>query len=204
MVICAVLFLSVPVKAAVLQVMSAKRGTTPAEKELLPCSEWVTASGCALHDCHNSLKWSLNWEGLGPEVLKHIWVMFASVRNSFDYVVKHLGEWLHLRVSFVDLSSCPPRRELEELWVLLGVDKKDILELLLDFGLHWDFKNNTLLFDVGSLYLFFNCFTAIWLSASSSSLLISANMRSAVAGKPKLSLVSSRPTSLLENPLRVV
>jgi hypothetical protein len=57
------------------------------------------------------------------------------------------------------------------------------------------------LFLVGSLYLFLSCFTNIWLSPSNSSVCMSANIKSAVDGNPKLSLVSSNPKSDAVNPL---
>jgi hypothetical protein len=55
-----------------------------------------------------------------------------------------------------------------------------------------------------SLYLFFNCLIFNCPNASKSSLDIIANIKSAVAGKPKLSAVSSKPISVETNPVLVV
>ena len=87
----------------------------------------------------------------------------------------------------------------------IDVPDKNMGNLYFENGKEYEpIPNANLLLTVGSLYLFFNCFTAIWFKSSSSSVLINANIRSAVAGNPKLSDVSSRPISLDTKPERVV
>ena len=85
--------------------------------------EWTESAGCALHDAHNSLKWSLGCQTAESiDLMKDVWSIFAALRNSYDLVVDFLAPWLQVVIDFVDDAACPPVGDMQNLWHALGVD----------------------------------------------------------------------------------
>ena len=120
------------------QVEASLYGADETEAKYLARLEWVESPGCSLHDAHNALKWGLCFEALGPDVLKNVWVVFASLRNSFDLILQHLPQWLPVVVSWTPRDRLPPPDRLTQLWTVLGLDE-DLVDLLAnDLVLWWD------------------------------------------------------------------
>lgn len=44
---------------------------------------WVLATGCALHDCHNGLMWALHGHFNNTMLMKDVFIVTLSLRNSF-------------------------------------------------------------------------------------------------------------------------
>ena len=55
---------------------------------------WVVRTPCALHSLHNSLKWSMFAQFEDLQLIKDLWAVFASLRESFDFLETHLLSWL--------------------------------------------------------------------------------------------------------------
>ena len=115
-------------------------GKSKAQSELLHHHEWTVTAGCALHDAHNSLKWGLNFQAWGPQLLKDLFIVMQSLKNSFNLVTERLTPWLALRLIFTDREECPPGHELLDLWTAMGVDPVLAEQLASDMALHWDFE----------------------------------------------------------------
>ena len=107
--------------------MERKWGKSESEAWVLQLTEWTIVQGCALHDMHNALKWAMYTTFQSPELIKDTWIVFQSVRNSFDDLQSHICLWLLQGVAFVENDRLPPPDELAEFWTVLGLpaDKID-------------------------------------------------------------------------------
>ena len=72
-------------------------GGSPAH---LALQEWEVFTGCALHDAHNSLKWSLHGHFRDAELMKDVFITIAPLRNSFDLILPFLPAWLVEHLEF--------------------------------------------------------------------------------------------------------
>ena len=88
--------------------------------ELMKLLSWFTCVSCFAHHGHNALKWALSDFISSRDTMKSCWVVFASLRNSVDLLVKYLPQWLHDRVRFADGDEAL----LREMWQLLGEEDK--------------------------------------------------------------------------------
>ena len=50
---------------------------------LLELLDWAVGTGCALHDCHNSLKWGLHAHFNDAELMKDLYITIQSGRDAF-------------------------------------------------------------------------------------------------------------------------
>ena len=93
---------------------------------------WTVFTGCACHDVHNSLKWSM-WSFFhSDQVLKDMFVVIASLRNSYSMLYDHLGIWLGHIVKAVERPV--PAQVLQEVYTALGVEPAEA-ESLAELGL---------------------------------------------------------------------
>ena len=113
-------------------------GASATESKYLARLEWVEGAGCSLHDAHNSLKWGMSFERLGPDVMKNVWVVFASLRNSFDLILLHLPQWLVVHVAWTPRDQLPTPDKLSVLWQALQLDEEIVELLAQDLQLWWD------------------------------------------------------------------
>lgn len=68
---------------------------------------WVLAKGCALHDCHNGLTWSLYGHFHNTELMKDVFIATQSLRNSFTMLPTGMGEWMATHIDFVGDDELP-------------------------------------------------------------------------------------------------
>lgn len=115
-----------------------KWGEDEADSWLLGLLEWTLVVPCALHDLHNALKWSIGWVFHDAGLIKDTWVIFASVRNSFDDITHHICLWLLQHVAFKDENELPPVEELASFWRALGVDEEKVHAFAHELRLCWD------------------------------------------------------------------
>lgn len=108
-------------------------GTT----QMLDLTEWVIGTPCGLHDGHNALKWSMHAYFNDPQLLKDIYIIFRSLRESFDLICQHLCPWLVRVVKFVDPEDLPSPDVLKATWTSLNIDPV-LVETLVDLGICWD------------------------------------------------------------------
>eukprot|EP00974_Lingulodinium_polyedra_P046327 4438857-Lingulodinium_polyedra.AAC.1 len=64
-------------------------------------------------------------------------IIIASLMNSFDLIVKHIGQWLCTVVRFKPEGALPPEDELREQWLALGLEPAAVDVLAGDMKLHW-------------------------------------------------------------------
>eukprot|EP00969_Alexandrium_andersonii_P295047 13041588-Alexandrium_andersonii.AAC.1 len=69
--------------------------------------EWVTTSGCAMHDAHNSLTWAMRFYIQNTELMSDIYIVVASIRDSFVLLLDHLGGWIQSRVVLAEDEKQP-------------------------------------------------------------------------------------------------
>ena len=103
----------------------------------LDCMEWVVTTGCALHDAHNSLKWAMHVHFQDTDLLQDVFIVVASVRNSYGLLCDHLGRWLREKVTFVPADQLPPMQERYELWTSLGAEPELAETLAFVLRLQW-------------------------------------------------------------------
>jgi hypothetical protein len=106
------------------------------DSAMLEKMEWIVSSGCALHDCHNSLKWALHSHFQDTSLMEDVYIVVAAVRNSYGLVHSHLGKWLDAHLAFVPDADCPSAQELQALWTVLGLEP-ELVETLCSLRLHW-------------------------------------------------------------------
>ena len=97
---------------------------------LLELLEWRVQTGCALHDLHNALKWSMHLHFSDAELLKDVYVIVEGILNSMGQLREdHFANWLVSHLSMVPDEQLPAADELRELWTALGADAEvtDIL-----------------------------------------------------------------------------
>eukprot|EP00971_Amphidinium_carterae_P207090 4108719-Amphidinium_carterae.1 len=103
--------------------------------------QWHTTSGCALHDAHNALKWSIPaFED--SRLLQNLFNGVVAVRAMFFLLVQHVGAVLPCIVQVADERSLPAASSLESLWLALGIER-ELLDELVHFRL---FAKDGLLF----------------------------------------------------------
>ena len=115
----------------------------PGSATLLDLMEWVVGTPCALHDGHNALKWALHMYFKDPQLLKDIYIIFRSLRESYDLIVDHVHPWLLKIVTFVAEKELPHDEELRLVWTALNLDP-EIVQTLVELKLVWDPANATL------------------------------------------------------------
>eukprot|EP00971_Amphidinium_carterae_P352665 6492695-Amphidinium_carterae.3 len=100
--------------------------------------ELHTSLGCALHDLHNSLKWSYQSAGLGEkEQLDKLYQGIQAYRRGGSKAVSVIADWLA-----IVLVAAPPKqknatRALEEFYTSLGMDGDVVSQLAHDMELEW-------------------------------------------------------------------
>ena len=99
----------------------ASSGRSP---ELIFLLDWVLWVGCAIHDCANSVKRSLHMEYSDPALMKNLYIVIASVRHSYDLVLRYIGTWATTAVSSLPEGELPSPDVLHEVYELLLGDSR--------------------------------------------------------------------------------
>ena len=110
---------------------------TPGGSGFLDKQEWVVGTACALHDAHNTLKWSLRSHISDLQLMKDIYIGIRSLREAYNYIVEHLCPWLLKSVAFTDPAYLPDDEVLRASWACLHTDPV-LIEILVDLKLTWD------------------------------------------------------------------
>ena len=120
-------------------------GTSELESWMLSLTEWTVVVGCCLHDLHNALKWALYEESHDKELMKQMFVIYASLRNSFDEIQQNICIWLLQTVMVVDDSELPPEAELVEFWESMSCDPEQVENLARTMRVWFDRASGRLL-----------------------------------------------------------
>ena len=102
--------------------------------------QWSVSSGCALHDCHNALKWSMASHFMDPEHIKDLYCVVGSMMKAFTFVHDHLYEWMVQHVEFVADDELADQELLREMWLALKVNE-DLVPALVRMRLRWSGGN---------------------------------------------------------------
>ena len=107
--------------------------TSADEAPVLILMTWVTVVGCQLHDYQNGLKWAVFHVFCDKGIMRDAWVVFASLRQSFEQLVQMLTSWLPAHTSF---ESCELEEDMAPWWRLLCISE-DMLPLLNELKPRW-------------------------------------------------------------------
>lgn len=88
-------------------------GSALSSPKMLQLLEWVVANGCAIHDGHNALKWSMHQHFRDSDLLKNIYIGVQSLRNSYGMLYEFLPSWLMTHVDLADESTLPDEETLQ-------------------------------------------------------------------------------------------
>ena len=105
------------------------------EEEALLASlmSWVAVVGCACHDLHNALRWSVVEYLDNVATMRNCLIVLESLRNSFDQLIVNMPRWMVRSIDFVDHGS---PASLAVFWGLFGLDEGWI-QLLVHLQLRW-------------------------------------------------------------------
>eukprot|EP00971_Amphidinium_carterae_P330019 6462866-Amphidinium_carterae.1 len=92
--------------------------------------ELHTYVGCAAHDSHNSLKWSLAQYYDESDVLSNIHVALEALRVGSARAGVHLWDWLQSVLSVRPVTECGNEETLHKVWCVLGVEANIVAELV--------------------------------------------------------------------------
>ena len=101
-----------------------------AERNYLRLTEWVEVVACALHDVQSSFRWSMPHRFEDRDLLKHVWLSAAAIRQSFDAVIRFLHHWVRDTVISVADWTEYEAAGWRELWTYLRIDPVTISLLL--------------------------------------------------------------------------
>jgi hypothetical protein len=104
---------------------------------LLNLQEWTVSTGCALHDSHNALKWALHQQFCNPDLMKGLYIVVESIRNSYGQLLSYLGNWIVRSLQFVPDENLPPAEGRTVLWTALGLDPTLVEVLACQLRLQW-------------------------------------------------------------------
>lgn len=94
--------------------------------------DWAVATGCAMHDAQNGLKWALAPFTESSDVVRDLHITIESLRNSFLILHSHLGSFL--QAANIGFDHKPYNRDqVYEFWVSLGVGG-DVVETFVDLN----------------------------------------------------------------------
>ncbi|CAK0861146.1 unnamed protein product [Prorocentrum cordatum] len=109
--------------------------------------EFVVITACSAHDCQNAFKWSLPDNFGDPDVLRDVYIGIASVRNTFDDVLKYVHEWAATSMQFSTPLGGAEKRRWRAVWGALMLDEEvvhvltDVLECRFVDGQLWLSEN---------------------------------------------------------------
>eukprot|EP00971_Amphidinium_carterae_P152011 3012899-Amphidinium_carterae.1 len=100
--------------------------------------ELHTSVGCALHDLHNSLKWSYQSAGLGEkEQLDKLYHGIQAYRRGGVKAVSVIADWLATVLVVAPPKDKHARDGLEQFYTSLGMDGEVVSQLAHDMELEW-------------------------------------------------------------------
>ena len=77
--------------------------------------------------------------------MKDLWVVNASLRNSYDLFLGNIISWIRVHLQPVPADKLPTEEECRELWTALGIEPEMVEVLSVDLRLSWDKESGQLL-----------------------------------------------------------
>ena len=103
--------------------------TAEATSGILALTQFVVCTPCACHDVNKAQQWAMFAEFADKDLLRDCFVAVESLRNSMDIITSHIGQWIALRVQFVEPLDLPEIDVLATTFFALGLDS-ELTELL--------------------------------------------------------------------------
>ena len=97
----------------------------------LALTEFVVVTACAMHDCHNALRWSFRVAMSDTSFMRDVYVAVESLRNSMDLLSRYIGEWVALRLRYTPRAPETWVTSQRQLWQALGLEMETV-EVLAD------------------------------------------------------------------------
>eukprot|EP00973_Karenia_brevis_P038963 5378243-Karenia_brevis.AAC.1 len=95
--------------------------------------DWHVVLPCANHDCQNGMRWAVQNHLKDPRTgLSDLFIVIASIRNIFNYLVAWLPRFLQLKLEFVDLALADEWK-VYQFWSAMGFSG-DYLTLTADLN----------------------------------------------------------------------
>jgi hypothetical protein len=105
------------------------------QAELLELTDWVLGCGCAAHDVHNAMKWSVSFSTT-PEDIQTLHIIVEALWNSFEILLSRLPAFLTKYLSFAE-SSSDDLESVGSFWRNMGVEA-DMIDLLVEVNPWWE------------------------------------------------------------------
>ena len=94
--------------------------------EVLKLTEFVLATACSAHDAQSAFRWGMRKYLLHKELLRDSYVSVEALRNSMDILIRYLGEWIALRLSFASPMTFEETERWRNLWQVLDVELETV------------------------------------------------------------------------------
>ncbi len=111
--------------------------------DMFRLTEFVLVTACAAHDAQNAFRWAVHGSIADKDLLRDTYVSIQSLRNSMDIIVRHVAQWVGLRLSCVADSSDEVVDRRRQLWQMLDIDVETV-EVLAE-TLQLEFRDGRLL-----------------------------------------------------------
>lgn len=89
---------------------------------LLPLTEFLVYTPCALHDSQNAFRWAFLEQSGDRDFMRTIYISMESLRNDTATIDKHLGSWIAQRIMFVEPQPFQWEVDQQKIWDALDLD----------------------------------------------------------------------------------
>lgn len=110
------------------------RGLNPKDQLV---TEWVVASRCTAHVCHNALKWAMSTCFPNGNPMKDLWEVCFGLNNSSGDLHRHLIVWLTLKVQFLPPELLPSPAATTQQWMAVGLPADLLDTVAAEWRLLW-------------------------------------------------------------------
>ena len=108
------------------------------DPDIVALTEFVCITPCALHDAHNSLKWSMRDRFADPQLLRDLYIVMESLRRSADLLSANVYQWLSTRLRATASRGPHWVEQRLTMWIALGLDPETSDILARQLQLVWD------------------------------------------------------------------
>ena len=94
--------------------------------DMFRLTEFVLVTACAAHDAQNAFRWAVHGSIADKDLIRDTNVPIQSLRNSMDIIMRHVSEWVGLRLSCVADSADEVVDRRRQLWQMLDIDVETV------------------------------------------------------------------------------
>ena len=89
-------------------------------------TELVIVTPCAAHDAQTAFRWGMGTAFQDKQRLRYLYIGIDSLRNSMDFINRHLAEWIARRLDFVPHRSFEDVEHRRVLWQSLDIEAETV------------------------------------------------------------------------------